>query len=102
MSKTREVKESPIYQGSDEIIAYTLTTTPWGSSPSSPTVVIKSLPDLSDTSVTNLNGAPSVLGDVITTPAVKSLTAGTRYRLEIKFTISGNVFETYCIIIAEP
>ena len=29
----REVKESPLPQGIDERIAYTLTTTPWGSNP---------------------------------------------------------------------
>ena len=37
----RKVKESPLVQGVDERIAYTLTTTPWGSSPSSPSVVVK-------------------------------------------------------------
>ena len=98
---TRQIKESPLAQGEDEQIAYSLTTTPWGSTPSSVSVVIKSLPDLTDTSATNLSGSASVDGDVITTPKVISLVAGTQYRLEIKFTCSGNIFEAWSYINGE-
>ena len=97
----RQVKESPITQGEDEQIAYTLTTTPWGSTPSSVSVVIKTVPGLTDTSATNLTGSASVASDVITTPVIKSLVAGQQYRLEIKFTSSGNVFEAWAIINGE-
>jgi hypothetical protein len=48
-----------------------------------------------------LSGSASVAGDVITTPVVKSLVAGTQYRLEIKFTVSGNIFEAFGFIDAE-
>ena len=41
MSATRRVKESPLYQGVDEQIAYTLTITLWGNSPTSVSVVMK-------------------------------------------------------------
>ena len=94
----REVIEGKQYQGEDESIAYTLTVTNVGSSPTSPVVTVSSVVGGAYTDVTSTNmptGSPSVLGDVITCPALKLLTAGTLYRIEIKYTISGNVFENY-------
>jgi len=100
MSTIREIIESPLVQGADESIAYVLTTTPWGSSPTS--VAVKVYDVLaSDTDVTSTiipSGTPSVNGDDITLPALKSMTAGKRYRVEIKFTCSGNTFETFAIV----
>jgi hypothetical protein len=88
-------------QGEDEEIAYLLTTTPWGSTPGTIVVKLYEGNDRTDVSATCLSGAASALADVITTPVVKSLTAGLQYRLEIKFTCSGNIFEAYCHINAE-
>ncbi len=100
MAISRKVKESPLTQGTDEQISYSLTVTPWGASPSSVSVVLKNSAG-TDVSATNLTGSASVSGNVITTPAVKSLTVGEKYRLEIKFTISGNIFEAWCDIYGE-
>ncbi len=100
----RRVKESPLHQGVDEQVAYALTTTPWGSSPGSVSVKLFSLDSTgakTDVSSTKLTGSPSVDGDVITTPLVISLAAGTDYRMEIKFTCSGNVFEAWAVIKGE-
>lgn len=94
----REIIESPWEQGSEEVRAYTLTTTPWGGSPSTPVVKLYTLADLTDVSATNLSGSASIAGDVITTPAVVSLTAGVRYRLEIKFVTGGRTEEAWGII----
>lgn len=99
--QSREIKESPIWQGVDEQIAYTLTTTPWGSTPTSPTVVIKDSTGADVSGTVMPSGSPSVAGDVITTPIVKSLTAGARYTMEIKFTISSNVFECFAVLIGQ-
>lgn len=100
----RIIIESPLFQGSDEQIAYKLTTTPWGSTPTSITAKIY----LVETNVwtdysTSCFGATTstVSGDVITLPTVKSLTAGSKYRLEIKFSSGGNIFEPYVIIEAQ-
>ena len=103
MAVSREVKESPLRQGTDEQIAYTLTTTPWGSTPTSVAVAAYDITSGTRTLVTStvLSGAASVSGDVITTPVVKSLTASSVYRLEILFTVSGNIEEAYLIINAE-
>ena len=103
---TLEIIESPIEQGSEEQIVRSLTTTPWGSSPSSSSAKVFSLkPDGSDeaidadvTSTVMPDGSASESGDVVTLPLLKLLTKDTRYRMEVKFTCSGNVFEAYAII----
>jgi len=95
----REITESPINQGIHERVAYQLTTTPWGSSPSSPEVKLYSVNIttgvLADVSATNLTGTATIVGDVITTPLVIGLAAGTRYRMDILFVVSGNTEEAY-------
>lgn len=104
MTISREVKESPMTQGVDEQIAYKLTTTPWGSSPSAPSCVVYDITDGTRTDVTATvmpTNAPVALADEITLSLLKSLTANHLYRVEIKFTCSGNVFEAYANINAE-
>ena len=105
----REIFEGEQEQGTDESIVYTLNVNNWGSSPSSPSVAVYSLKkdgdyddiDADVTSTVMPSGSASVNGDVITWPALTSLTKGVTYRMEMKFTISGNVFEAYAIIKCE-
>ncbi len=103
MATSREISEGVQYQGSDEEIVYTLTTTNWGSSPSSPSAAIYSRSGDTYTDVTTgaMSGSASAANDVITLPKISSLTAGTEYRVEVQFTISGNVFEAYAVILCE-
>jgi len=104
MAIEREIVESPATQGVDEEIAYTLTTTPWGSSPTSPVITAWDVTDGGRTDVMSTifpSGSPSVSGDVITLQTCKDMVANTKYRIEIKFTCSGNIFETYCFIYGE-
>ena len=98
----RQIKESPVTQGEDEIITYTLTTTPWGSSPTSINVVVYDVTGadetadwLNVTSTVMPTNSPTVLGDVITLSPLKLLTDGHVYRMEIRFTCGSNTFETY-------
>lgn len=90
-------------QGVEESIPYTVTTTEWGSSPSSVSVkVFDVTADFADVTATVMpTGSPSVSGDVITLPALKLLTETHLYRVEVKFTCSGNIFEAYGEILAE-
>ena len=98
----REVVEGRLAQGVDEQIAYTITTTPWGSSPGTLSVKAYDVTSsLTDVSTTVLSGAASAVGDVITTPTVKSLTEAHLYRIEVKFTCAGNIYECYFEIHAE-
>jgi len=102
MSTVREVSEGRQVQGVDEEIVYTLTTTNWGSDPSSPSVVVKDLSAASaDVTSTVTSGDASASGDVVTLPTIKSLTQDHIYRVEVKFTCSGSVYEAYFLIDAE-
>ena len=106
MADKREFKESPFYQGADEQIAYLVTVpTSWGTADfSNLTNTMYKDPDgdNTDVSATNLSGSTTATGQVITTQLVKSLTAGTKYRLEVKWTSSeSNVLEAYAIIYAQ-
>lgn len=103
----RQIKESPLTQGEDESITYTLTTTPWGSAPTSITVTVFDVTDAEETAdwedvtatVMPIN-APTVNANVITLSPLESLTDAHVYRIEIQFTCGVNVFETYALIIA--
>jgi len=98
----RGVKETDLVQGEEEEILYSITTTPWGSNPFN--VVVKAYDesnDLQDVTATVLDGVPSVTGDVITIPTVKSLTEDHSYRIEVKFTCGANIFETYFYLAGE-
>ena len=102
----REFKESPFTQGSDEQIAYKVTVpTSWGTATlSSITCTLYEDPDGDNTDVssTKTSGTASATGQVITTKVVKSLTAGKKYRLEVKFTTSeSNILEAYAFIYAQ-
>ncbi len=100
----RDVIENPLVQGVDETIAYKLTTTPWGTAPTSVAVKAYSVGpgDLyGDVTATVLSGSSSVAGDVITLPQLTALTQGQLYRVETKFTCSGNVFEAYFEVMGE-
>jgi hypothetical protein len=94
MSDNREIKESPLFIGEDETIIFTLTTTPWGSSPTSPSLVVKNVKGENITSDVT-TGSASVSNDIITLPSIHSLIKGNKYRMEVKFTISGNIFEAW-------
>ena len=100
MAQTREVTEGIQYQGEDEKVVYTVTTTPWGSDPSAPVAVLKD-PDGEDVSATNLTGAATVSGDIITSPLVHSLTAGELYRMEVLFVTGGRTLECFFDIMAQ-
>ena len=96
---SRQTVQSPLKQGEDETIAYTITTTPWASSPTSVAAKIYSFNPVNSsyTEVTSarMTGSPSVTNDVITLPAISGLTDGTRYRVEVQFTVSGNIYEPW-------
>jgi hypothetical protein len=90
-------------QGTDESIAYSITTTLWGANPTNVSVKAYDVTGGTRTDVTStvLSGNATVIGDVITLPALTGLTAGKGYRVEVKFTSGGNTFEPYLEIQAE-
>lgn len=99
----RGIEQGVIVQGVDEEIPYTLDVSKVGSNPTAVTVDVFREADL-DTTVKNVvmpAGTPSVDGNVITLPVLKNLAADVRYRVEVKYTLSGAVFETYFIVKGE-
>lgn len=82
------VNESPRRQTPDERIAYNITSTPWGSSPSSLAMYVYdvTVPGTStDVTSTVTEGSLSAASDVITTKRIHSLTAGHDYRVDVQF-----------------
>lgn len=92
LERDLEIVESPRAQGAGETKTYSLTVTPWGSSPTSPAVTVEKYVDATYTDVTaDLTiGAPTVSGDVITF-SLAGLSAGVRYRVTISFTCGSDV-----------
>jgi len=94
---SREVTEGIQEQGCDEEIAYLITTTNWGSNPTSPSVEVFRDPGnaVAITETVMPTNSPTVDGDTITLSPLKNLSTGVVYRIEVKFSISSNVFECY-------
>lgn len=101
MSATREVNESPLFQGANESLAYNLTVTPWGSTPTSITTTLYDITDAenpSDVTTAKTAGSASVAGDIITTKRLTSLVLGNTYKLTTRFTDSAsNTWEAFAI-----
>ena len=92
-----EVSEGLQHQASGEQIIYTLDVGnyPGSGSPTSITVTVYNLSSGTDVTATVTSGSASVSGTVITLPTLKSLSAGTTYRVQVKFTRSGSIFEPH-------
>lgn len=110
MSTKRHVREGVLLdgQGTEEEIVYTLDVSANGSDPTDVTVKVYSESGVGDgktftdvTSTVMPTGDPAVSGNVITLPLLKSLTVGATYRIEVKYTLDGNVLEDYFRIPAE-
>lgn len=107
MTPKREVLESPVSQGVDEEIVYTINTHEWteGGTPTSISAVVKDVTYLDNvtTVTTTVFPANSPTGgvDLITLSPLKALTEGHSYRVEVKFTCALNKFETFAIVNAE-
>lgn len=96
MAASLEVTEGIQYQSSTEEIIYAITTTNWGSSPSSvAAVAYQEGPETVVTTTVFPTNSPSVTDDVITLSPLKALTKGNTYRIEVKFTSGSNIFECY-------
>jgi hypothetical protein len=93
---SREVAEGRRYQGEDESIVYTLDVSAIGSTPSSVSVAVKDWTNGTGvTSTVMPTNSPTVNSNVITLSPLKLLDIGTLYRVEVKYTISGNILESY-------
>ena len=96
-------KQFDVYQGVDEEIIHRFTITNWGSTPTSISAVAKELPLLGDVTSTVFptNSPSSPDSETISLSPLKALTAGTTYRIEVKFTAGGNIFELWGLSTGE-
>lgn len=99
----REVVEGTQPQGESEKLRYTITTTPWGATPTVDGVVVKDMTaGGTDVSATVLSGASSINGNIITLPKLQSLTKNKSYRVEVQFTTAdGNTWEAFFNVTAQ-
>jgi hypothetical protein len=98
MPRRLTVSGSPEQQRPDERVAYQITIDTSYASPSSPVCVLYDVTNSTDVTSTKLSGSAAIVGQVLTTPLVIALVAGTDYRLELQFVSGGNTFEPYLII----
>lgn len=91
-------------QGIDERVAYQIDTALIGT-PTAPSVVAKARAGGSTwvdvTSTVFPTNTPGVSGTVITLSLLRNLTQDVLYRIEIQYTIGGNLFENIIEILAE-
>ncbi len=100
MSTSREVIEGLQVQGSDERITYALDISQWGMNPTDIACVIKL--GTQDVTADVSTGTPAATSaTVITLPQIHSLVANLEYRVEVQFTVAGQVVEAYFLIHAE-
>ncbi len=96
MTDILEISEGVQFQSADEELAYRITTTNWASTPSNPSFAAYDLTTGGTvTSTVFPSGTASLNGDIITLPSLKSLSKGHTYRIEVKFTAGGSIWETY-------
>lgn len=105
MTELREVIESPLDQGKDETISYQITTTPWCTAPSLPVVTIYDVTggiytalSVAELAIVMPVNNPTIAGDVITLSPLKALTVDKVYRVEVKFTAGGDVWEAWFLV----
>lgn len=98
----REVAEGKQVQGIGETVSWQITTTPVGSSPTSPSVIVlDESAGLADVTSTVASGSASALGDVITCPPISGLTLNHTYRVNVTFAMGGNILVHYFRILAQ-
>ena len=97
----RKIVESELYMGPAEQIAYTLTTTPWGSSPSSVACALYDSAGDDVTSSHQISGSASASGDTITSWVLGSIDANEAYKFVWTFTISSNIEVAWADVIGQ-
>lgn len=98
MSQPREIFP-PRQQSSRERVAYSVTTTAWGGSPTGVVVVtLDMMAGGADVTATKTSGVAGVVGDVITTPLIVGLVAGRSYEVHIVFVTGVNTWDAYFVL----
>jgi len=98
------IDEGIQYWGENEAPVFTLTTTPWGSSPTGLSLTIEDLSN-NETDVTSTltdGSDPTATGDIVTLPQISGWKRGHRYRVRVAFTAGGTDWEAKATIDVDP
>ena len=103
MPDIHEVIQGQQSQTTSEQISYSIDVGLWGVAP---TAISVNVVDLSDgsvdvTSTVMPSGSMNVIGNIITLPKLKALTAGVLYQIRVIFDIGGNRFEARIPVLCE-
>lgn len=105
MASLREVKESPLRQGTDERIAYVFDYenigTPSTDVSSTDSFQLYDVTSSADVTATKMTGTGGVVGYNVTSPLVISLVAGYQYKLTSKVVVGDNTVSAYALITGE-
>lgn len=102
MSTIRQCVPGQFYQGEDEQKSYTVNVGNWTTSPAAASTVVKvGASNVSASVLSSSGSATSVSGSLVTTPCIINLTSGSDYRVEVKFTDGGEIYETFFFVTAE-
>lgn len=105
MSSLREVKESPLTQGTDERVAYVFDYenigTPSTDVSSTDSFQLYDITNSADVTATKMTGSGGVVDYKVTSPLVISLVAGYQYRLTSKVVVGDNTVSAYAMITGE-
>lgn len=105
-NSVRQILEGLQLQGTTEEVTYTLTfPASWGA-PTSPSVVVSSVNEVTGaltvvTSTVMPTGSASVSGQIVTLPEMKSLTVDVLYRVVVTVASGTNVFTAKADVRAE-
>jgi hypothetical protein len=106
MTVRRESTDSPVPQGKDEKVTYFFDFSVWGASDTipctSPDVKVFDTSNGTDaTSTILVNGSTQVVNNTEVHFQLQSVTAGIRYRVECKTTISPDIVEAWAYLDGE-
>ena len=99
MTSIRQTVPGQFWQGVDEEISYTIDVGNWDTTPTGASTVVKL--GSSDVSASVLSGTTVISGSLITTPCLTSLSAGQDYRVEVKFSSDGLLYECFFTVTGE-
>lgn len=96
LDQAREVLEGIQVQGVNESILWSVDTSPWGGTPTSPSHDIFDIEDMSTSlKATLMPGTPSVSGDNVVLPALSGISTDVTYIVTVRFATGGNTLEGY-------
>ena len=99
MTRIRQCVPGQFSQGVDEELSYAVDVGNWATAPTGASAVVKiGASDVSSLILRSAASVPTISGSLITTPCLVGLSAGTDYRIELKFEQSAKLYECFFFV----